>query len=141
MQTSPNGFNLITRFEGFKPTAYKDVRGTLTCGYGHTSSVTADSVCTTTQARMWLGADVATAEKSINELVKAPLTQNQFDALVSLVFNIGVGAFEESTLLRELNDGDYGGASLQFLQWRRAGSDKSALLCRRSHERTLFDTP
>ena len=141
MQLSDSGLRLIERFEGFKPTAYRDVRGIWTIGYGHTAGVKEGDKCTFAAAQEMLRADAQIAADAVNKFARVPLTQNQFDALVSLTFNIGAEAFEESTLLRLLNDSEYAAASEQFLQWRRAGNDKSALLPRRSQERTLFDTP
>lgn len=141
MTPSNTCYKMVERFEGYRPAAYQDGNGVWTIGYGHTQGVKPGDRCTTAQAQEWLAQDMATAAHAVNEYVTVPLTQNQYDALVSLVYNIGAGNFRESTLLRKLNDKDYGGASEQFLAWRRVGSDKSALLPRRSQERTLFDTP
>ena len=141
MILSARGMDMLKRFEGFRNVAYPDVGGVLTIGYGRTAGVTAGERCTLSQAADWLFSDAAIYEVAVNRNVSVPITQNQFDALVSFAFNIGVGAFEESTLLRKLNDKDYDGASLEFLKWTRAGNDPSALLPRRSQERTLFDAP
>ena len=138
MEPSPNAFAIIKQFEGFKPTAYQDQRGIWTIGYGHTRNVVAGDTCTTAQAQTYLAEDVQGTAAAINQHVTVPLTQNQFDALTSLVFNIGAGNFEESTLLRLLNDRNYNGAADEFLQWKRAGTYRNALLPRRQEERALF---
>jgi len=87
----------------------------------------------------WLRTDVETSEHYVNNLVKVPLTQSQFDALVSLVFNIGGGAFRKSTLLLRLNDGEDLQAADEFLKWNRAGGKVMAgLVKRRESEREQF---
>ena len=78
-------------------------------------------------------------EKTVNDLVKVPLTQNQFDALVSLTYNIGTGAFEKSTLLKKLNTGDYQGAADQFTVWNKGGGKVlQGLVNRRAKEKEVF---
>ena len=84
--------------------------------------------------------DLAWVESAINGNVKVPLTQNQYDALCSLVFNSGRNAFAGSTLLRLLNVNNYKGAAGPFFQWKRAGNDPDLLLPRRKRERELFNT-
>ena len=81
--------------------------------------------------------DLQWAERAINS-ANVTLNQNQYDALCSLVFNIGASAFNGSTLLRKLKAGDYTGAADQFLAWKRAGNDPDILLPRRQRERALF---
>src|SRR6185503_14307240 len=103
MKTSPAGLHLIEEFEGFSPTAYQDQGGKWTCGFGHTGpDVRAGMTCTLAEAQDWLAGDLATAEGAVG-LVKAALRQCQFDALVSLIFNIGQGNFAQSTVLKKLN--------------------------------------
>src|SRR4051812_37911101 len=95
--------------EGCKLTAYPDPATggePYTIGVGHTGGVRAGDTCTEEQAREWLRRDAQTAVRCVNASVKGNLTQNQFDALCSLVFNIGCGNFGKSTLLRRLNEGD-----------------------------------
>jgi lysozyme len=83
--------------------------------------------------------DLKIFERAVNGAVKVPLTQNQFDALVSLSYNIGVGAFKKSTLLKKLNSGDYKGAANQFDVWVNAGGKRLAgLVRRRAIEKKLF---
>ncbi|TCB80102.1 hypothetical protein E0H89_00230 [Acinetobacter sp. ANC 3781] len=73
------------------------------------------------QAKQFKAHDLKRFEKTVNDLVKVPLTQNQFDSLVSLTYNIGTATFEKSTLLKKLNAGDYQGAAEQFTVWNKGG--------------------
>lgn len=91
------------------------------------------------QAKSYFKHDLAKFEKTVNESVTVPINQNQFDALVSLTYNIGSGAFKNSTLLKKLNKGDYQGAADQFLVWNKAGGKvMKGLVRRREAERALF---
>lgn len=143
LNTSPAGRAFIEEDEGVVLRAYHDVVGVLTIGYGHTGTdVHEGMVWTQQQADQALEHDLAVAERCVNTHVHVPLTQDQFDALISLTFNIGVGAFVHSTLLMLLNRRDYPGAANQFLQWDRAkGQIVPGLLRRRTAERTLFLRP
>ena len=114
-QTSANGRKLIEQFEGCSLHAYLDQRGIPTIGYGHTQGATMGQTCTQAEADAWLAEDLATAEQAVSRLVKVPLTQNQFDALVSLCYNIGQGNFAESTVLRLLNAGSIQGSAEAIL--------------------------
>lgn len=142
--TSANGRALIEQFEGLRLKAYKDIVGVWTIGYGHTSAAGAPTVTpgltiTSEQADAILARDLAATERKVNELVKVSLTQNEFDALVSLAYNIGVGNFAKSTLLRLLNQRNYGAAAQQFGRWTKArGKTLKALVTRRKKEATLF---
>src|ERR1019366_2511495 len=118
MTTSPIGRKLIESFEGLSLKAYLDQRHIQTIGYGHTGQLKPGDTCTPEQADAWLVGDLATAEGAVNRLATVPLNQNQFDALVSLCFNIGQGNFEPSTLLSLLNQKAYLGAANQFLVWK-----------------------
>jgi len=145
MKLSNNGIAFIKREEGEKLTAYQDSVGVWTIGVGHTGTVDGKPVArgmtiTQNKSTSLLINDLAWVESVINGNVKVPLTQNQYDALCSLVFNIGRNAFTGSTLLRLLNVNNYKGAADQLLQWKRAGSDPSLLLPRRKRERELFNT-
>src|ERR1700677_4572384 len=112
------GLALIKSFEQCKLTAYQDQRGVWTVGWGHTGpAVTAQSVCSQADADAWLAQDTLTAQKAVNATVDVAITQNQFDALCSLCFNIGSSNFSNSSLLRILNAGDTTGAADQFLVW------------------------
>ena len=95
--------------------------------------------CTLEQAKEYFAHDLKRFESSVNNLVKVPLTQNQFDALVSLTYNIGSGNFASSTLLKKLNAKDYQGAADQFPRWNKAkGKVLNGLTRRRAAERALF---
>lgn len=139
MKLSKQGLDLLREFEGCKLVAYRCQAGVWTIGVGHTATAKPGMNITTERAMDLLKADVAKFEMAVNRLVLAQLTQNQFDALVSFVFNVGVGAFEKSTLLKKLNANDYIGAADQFPKWVRAGGVVSkGLERRRSVERAFF---
>ncbi|MGF6476608.1 lysozyme [Pantoea dispersa] len=141
MQTSNNGINLIKRFEGLRLEAYRDSVGIPTIGYGHTHGVKMGDVITGAQADAFLREDLQVAELTINTNVKVKLTQGQFDALASFVFNLGSGNFVKSTLLKKLNTGDYAGAADEFGKWVNAGGKKlPGLVKRRAAEREVFLT-
>ncbi len=101
MKLSVNGMNHIKNWEGLRLKAYKCPAGVWTIGYGHTGpDVKPGGTITQAQADALLDKDTDDAESAVNTLVKVPLSQNQFDALVSFVFNTGIGSFKNSTLLR-----------------------------------------
>lgn len=133
----------LTEFsEGFRSTAYQDSGGVWTIGYGHTKGVTKGMTCTQAQADQWLADDVKEASDAVNKLVQVPLNQNQFDALVDFVFNLGIGNFQGSTLLKLLNQGDYAGASNEFPKWNHDnGKVVAGLTIRRLAEQKLFNQP
>ncbi len=142
--TSDAGLALIKSFEGLETTAYPDPGNGITgepwtIGYGHTRGVRRGDTCSEEQATAWLREDLRAAEGAVRHLVDVPLTQGQFDALASFVFNCGAGAFGNSTLLRLLNGGDESGAADQFRRWNR-GADGvlPGLVRRRAAERDLF---
>lgn len=124
---SEKGLTLIKNFEGLRLEAYLCPSGVWTIGYGHTKGVKKGHKCTKEQASHYLRADVAWAEVAVRHLVKVPLNQNQFDALVSFVFNIGTGAFAKSTLLRVLNSGNYSGVPGQIRRYNKGGSPLKVL--------------
>lgn len=143
MQISENGIEKLEDEEGKRLRAYLDTRGIPTIGVGHTGLVDGKPVAlgmviTKEKSTELLRADLQWVEGAIANGVKVPLTQNQYDALCSLVFNIGESAFNRSTLLKKLNSGDYQGAADQFLVWKRSGKDIDILLPRRRRERSLF---
>lgn len=139
---SQRGIDFIKRHEGLRLEKYADPVGLLTIGYGHLIKPGENfpNRLTPAEAEALLRSDTEKAQSAVRVGVKVPLTQNEFDALVSLVFNIGTGAFQNSTLLRLLNQGFKAAASEQFLVWRFAGG-KPILLKRREQEKALFDTP
>ena len=107
--------------------------------YPNGTKVKKGDKCTQEQAMEYLQHDLRSFEKTVNDSVKAPLTQNQFDALVSLAYNIGSTAFKNSTLLKKLNAKDYLGAADQFLVWNKGGGKVlKGLVRRREVERALF---
>jgi lysozyme len=132
--------SLIKKHEGLRLEAYLPTPNDVwTIGYGHTHTAKKGQKITEAQAEELLRRDIAWAEEAVNESVVVPLTQNQFDALVSFVFNVGVGAFSKSTLLRLLNAKDYEGAANQFLRWnKQKGKVLNGLTKRREEERRLF---
>lgn len=140
MNISQKGIDLIKNFEGCRLTAYKCPAGVLTIGYGHTGAdVKEGQTITQEQAEKLLRSDLVVHCNNVSGLVKVPLNQNQFDALVSFEYNIGYGNFKSSTLLRLLNQGDYNGAAEQFQRWRYAnGKVLSGLITRRQKEKDLF---
>lgn len=140
MTTSKNGYALIRASEGIRLFAYRDSTGVWTIGYGHTGNdVTPGLMITGIQADALLRQDVAVCERAVTALVKVPLTQGQFDALVDFVFNLGAASLRQSKLLRLLNASDYVGASSQFIRWNKAGGKVLAgLTKRRLAEQQLF---
>ena len=144
MQTSQVGIDLISSFEDTVLQAYDDGVGVWTIGIGTTVypngvKVKKGDACTLDQAKSYFAHDLKRFEASVNNLAKVPLSQNQFDALVSLTYNIGQTAFSKSTLLKKLNAKDYIGAADQFPQWNRGGGKvMKGLVRRREAERDLF---
>lgn len=128
---SYTGVALTEVFEGLSLVAYQDSRGVWTIGYGHTAGVTEGMTCTQQQAEDWLIADVQWAVSVVQNDVTVSLTQNEFDALVDFVFNVGSGNFESSTLLADLNAGNYAASADQFQRWDLAGGQVVAGLLRR----------
>jgi len=140
MHTSQRGLDLIKSFEGLRLTAYRCPADIPTIGYGTTAGVKMGDTITKERAEELLREDVKRFEGYIERLVKVPLTQGQWDALSSFVYNLGPGALEKSTLLRLLNAGDYSGAAAQFDRWVYASGKKlSGLVKRRAAERALFE--
>ncbi len=143
---STNGIELLAQFEGLKLEAYLDSVRIPTIGYGtikypNGTRVKLGDKITKAQALEYKQHDLKEFESTVNTGVKVPLTQNQYDALVSLSYNIGSGAFKGSTLLKKLNSGDYKGAADAFLSWVNAGGKKvQGLVNRRQKERELFLT-
>jgi len=139
--TSDRGLNLIRHYEGFSSKPYLCAGGRWTIGYGHVilpdetfTEITED------EAIVLLSRDVMEAEGAVDILVKVPLNQNQFDALVSFVYNLGSGNLKSSTLLKLLNASDYDGAAKQFDRWVYAGGRQLlGLIARRKAEEDLFN--
>ena len=103
MKTSQKGIDLIKEFEGYSERVYMCAGGKYTIGYGHTRGVEVGDTCTREQAEKYLREDLQDAEEAVLALITVPLSQNQFDALVSLVYNIGSGHFYDSTIRKVIN--------------------------------------
>ncbi|PHV09711.1 lysozyme [Chitinimonas sp. BJB300] len=140
MQINAQGINLIKQFEGLRLSAYQDSVGIWTIGYGHTGDeVHAGMVITAAQAAQLLLQDLSHFETGVSELVSVPLNSNQFSALVSFSYNVGLEDLGASTLLRLLNEQNYVGAAQQFPCWDHAGNQVlPGLLRRRMAEQALF---
>lgn len=134
------GKDLIKQWEGLRLVVYKDLGGLPTVGWGHMDKkLEPNTHITLEQAERYLDSDLESAEKAVESAVKVALTDNQFAALVSFVFNIGVGNFISSTMLKLLNQGDYVGASNQFQRWNKVkGKEVEGLTDRRASEKSLF---
>lgn len=143
MRCSDAGIALIKEFEGFQPQLYDDLGGKPTVGYGHlVRSGESFSRLSESEATSLLCADLVTAEACIEDCVDVALTQNQFDALCSFVFNLGCLKLRGSTLLRYLNKGAYDLAANEFEKWCKCGQNQvDGLLRRRLAEKLLFETP
>lgn len=144
--TKLKNVELIKRHEGLRLTAYLPTpNDKWTIGYGHTSTAKKGMTITEQEAEKLLLSDLAWVEDCIKRLVKVPLTQNQYDALGSLIFNIGEGNFSKSTVLKRLNSEDYKGAADAFLMWNKQRNKTTGkmdvlngLTKRREEERKLF---
>lgn len=142
MRINEEGLKLLKKFEGCKLKTYRCVAGILTIGYGHTGKdVTEGMTITKAQAEELLLKDLERFEAGVEDLLKVKVSENQFSALVSFAYNIGLNALSGSTLLKKLNAGDIIGAADQFLRWNRAaGKEVQGLTNRRNAERDLFLT-
>lgn len=137
---SKDGLALTERFEGCSLTAYQDMVGVWTIGYGHTGrDVVPGLIITQDQANALLVSDIAGAVAYVNQVVTTALQQNQFDALVDFVFNLGRAAFGGSTMLKQLNASNFVAAAGQFVLWDHAGGQVvRGLLLRRQAEAAMF---
>ena len=143
MQISYMGIQSLKELEGFRAKAYKDTGGVWTIGYGTIKwlgkPVEAGQTITDKEAALALQADLAWAQTAVNQLVRVPLKQHMFDALVSFVYNIGESAFSKSTMLRLLNEGKFDLAAEQFKRWNQDnGKVIPGLVSRRKVEESLF---
>lgn len=140
MKTNPAGIELIKSFEKCVLTTYVCPAGKLTIGWGHTGpDVIAGKTITQAQADKILACDLADFESAMNACIKAPVTENQFSAIVSLAYNCGAQAIANSTLIKKLNAGDVSGAANEFLRWDKIKGVASAGLARRRWaEKELF---
>lgn len=141
MVTSQAGIELIKEFESCQLRAYLCPANVWTIGFGHTGGVKRGDEITISQAERYLKGDLMQFERDVARLVKVPLTQGQFDALVSFAFNCGSRALSTSTLLKKLNSKDYEGAANEFQRWNKAGGKElSGLTRRRVMEKRLFES-
>lgn len=140
MNTSIAGRNIIKEFEGFRGSPYMCPAGYLTVGYGHRVKKSEKfGRITMREGEALLVKDLEPVENAIDYLVTAPLSQNQYDALASLIYNIGSGNFMDSTLRKFLNAGDYAQAAGEFTRWVYTGSKRlPGLVARREAEQKLF---
>lgn len=139
LKINDNWIKLVTHFEGLRLRSYQDSVGVWTIGYGHTRTAGPKQIITKEKAIQLLHQDVERFENAVNDLVEVPLTQYQFNALVTFSFNLGEGNLESSTLLSLLNQEDYEGASDEFIKWVYAGGKKlDGLVRRRKAEQAMF---
>ena len=144
MRISAEGLALIKKFEGCPQKdgmvyAYQDSVGVWTIGFGHTKEVNEGDTCTREEAEEMLATELEEYEGYINDLVDVPLLQNQFDALVAWVYNLGPTNLRESTLLRVLNEENYVQVPSEIKRWNRAGGNVlEGLVRRREAEALLF---
>lgn len=142
---SNKGLNKLKRFEALRLKPYKDSGGKFTIGWGHLIKRPEENYLlnkngiSAGKATQLLRADVQVAEKAVKRLVKAPLSGNQIDALISFVYNIGIDAFAQSTMLRYINAKQYQKAANEFPAWRYVNKKENAgLLARRAEEQSMF---
>lgn len=144
--TRVENLDFIKKHEGLRLKAYMPTKNDVwTIGYGHTKTARKGMRITKAEADVLLRQDIAWVRAAIKKYVKVPLTQNQYDAVASLIYNIGAGAFKRSTVCRRLNASDYGGAANAFLMWDKQRNRKTGqlevlrgLTKRRQEERSLF---
>ncbi|MCW1968869.1 MAG: lysozyme [Anaerolineae bacterium] len=143
LSCSPRGRSLIQKFAGLRLTAYQDQGGVWIIGYKHTGpDVIEGLTITQKEAEQLLINDLTRFNNGVNALVTVKINQNQFDALVSFAYQLGLGSLQQSTLIRLLNAGNFQAAADQFPRWDRAGGKEVAgLLAQRNAERELFLTP
>ena len=142
MQYSKEGIALTKSFESCRLTAYQDIKGIWTIGFGHVGPEVVEGLTwTQDQADSQLVLDLTKAEHAVNTLVTVPLTQGQYDALVDFCYNCGIGAFSGSTMLRLLNAGQFDDAANEFQKWSHAsGKVVAGLLRRRIAEEQEFNS-
>lgn len=135
MKASKQAVDLIKRHESLQLDAYQCDGDKWTIGYGQTGAHIGPGLkITPFEAEEWLKNHISTLQDDITKLVKVKITQPQFDALVSLVYNIGITAFRHSTLLKKLNNNDVDGAAQEILRWEHSNGVKLEGLSRRRRE-------
>ena len=135
-----NGLKLTESFEGLRLVAYKDVHGIWTIGYGHTGAgVYSGLVIDTAMADTLLQGDILHAALCVNRLVTHSIDQNQFDALVDFTFNVGIGSFQSSAVLKAVNAGNIAAAAVALMTWDKSGGRVfDGLVRRRTAERAFL---
>jgi lysozyme len=154
MQLSDHGYAIIKNFEGLRLSAYRDVAGVFTIGYGSTRYhdgkpiKPGDQLASAIQADALFRNTLGQYQDAVNELVKVPVTQNQYDALVSFTYNLGTDALKESTMLAKLNEKNYVEAAAHFMAWDKITDPATGkkiisdtLVQRRKEESQLFLSP
>lgn len=142
MKPSQKALDLIKKYEGFRSEAYLCPAGVWTVGYGTTEGVTRGVKITREFAEKLLQEDLEARGKALLEEVFVPINQNQFDALLSFVYNVGIGAFRRSTLRKLVNSKRFEEAAREFLKWNKAGGRVlPGLTTRRQEEMALFKSP
>lgn len=136
---SAAGTAVIMQDEGTVNTVYLDPVKIPTVCTGHVTSLPVGKVLTDGECSELLQQDTGIAQAAVRSSVKVPITQGQFDRLVSFTFNVGTGAFKSSTLLRKLNAGECRAAADEFLRWTKArGVTLKGLVARRQRDRDAF---
>lgn len=140
MKISDKGIEFLIKEEGEVLHAYRCAAGVWTIGVGHTGGVTPNMKITKEQSRQLLKSDLCRFEKAVNETIKHPLLQYQFDALVSFAFNVGAPAFKGSTLAKKINaNAPWSEIRAEFLRWNKAGGKVlTGLTSRRKREAKLY---
>ncbi len=146
MRTSENGIALIKRWEGLELESYQDIAGVWTIGYGHTETAGPEQKINEREAEALLARDLEPRERAVDDLTSVSLNQNEFDALVSFVYNVGINAYKNSTARKRLNRGDRVGAAEALTWWNKATvggvlREVTGLTRRRASERGVFLTP
>ena len=147
-EVSQDGVDFIKGFEGFESNPYLCPAGYPTIGFGtilYPNGVRvriSDKECTKEEAEKWLRFEISSKAKQVDAMTIDSINQNQFDALVSFGFNVGLTALAKSTLLKKVNLNDFKGASLEFAKWINAnGKPLPGLIRRRNAEKALFLEP
>lgn len=142
LRLNKTGLDLIKKFEGCRLQAYQDVSGIWTVGWGQTGPwIDESTMLSQAQADTLLERELKKKEEAMSRIVIAPTTENEWAALVSLAYNIGIGAFANSTLLRYLNSDQKGLVPEQFLVWCKVKKKViPSLLARRQTEKELYET-
>lgn len=145
MKTGSNGLKVIKAFEGCRLNSYQDQKGIWTIGYGHTQGVHQGDICTQSTANVLLAMDLNTFENDLNSMIFTAINQNEFDALMSFIYNLGAANLKGSHLLSAVNHNDLS-ASAEFLKWGNVKvggvlKHDPGLYRRRQVEQQLFTTP